>query len=164
MSLISSGKRSLPSLRSGTSTRSQLNPTLVALEIYKQVLMPYLRKIGAECRVEAIRSNQRKSCASSIRWLLSCRPTGLLLLHVIEADADLIKNAKDDRDVSYSFVHQLTRLTHDRGSLMHDDRVDVTAMAVQWFQEQAALDQGLEPGTGLRSCCWRRLRTRTVGP
>ena len=61
--------------------------------------------------------------------------------HAIEADADLIKNAKDDRDVSYSFVHQLTRLTHDRGCLMHDDRVDVTAMAIQWFQEQAALDQ-----------------------
>ena len=61
--------------------------------------------------------------------------------HVIEADADLIKNAKDDRDVSYSFVHQMTRLTHDRGSLMHDDRIDAVAMAVQWFQEQAALDQ-----------------------
>jgi hypothetical protein len=61
--------------------------------------------------------------------------------HVIQADADLLKNAKDDRDASYSFVHQLTRLTHDRGSLMHDDRIDAVAMAVQWFQEQAALDQ-----------------------
>ena len=66
--------------------------------------------------------------------------------HVIEADADPIKNAKDDRDVSYSFVHQMTRLTHDRGSLMHDDRIDAVAMAVQWFQEQAALDQKARGG------------------
>ena len=112
------------------------------LEIYKQVLMPYLRKIGAECRVEAIRSNQRKELRI-IDTLAPVMQTHRVAIarHVIEADADLIKNAKDDRDVSYSFVHQLTRLTHDRGSLMHDDRVDVTAMAVQWFQEQAALDQ-----------------------
>ena len=112
------------------------------LEIYKQVLMPYLRKADAECRVEAIRSNQRKELRI-IDTLAPVMQTHRVAIarHVIEADADLLKNAKDDRDVSYSFVHQLTRLTHDRGSLMHDDRVDVTAMAVQWFQEQAALDQ-----------------------
>ena len=112
------------------------------LEVYKQVLMPYLRKVGAECRVEAIRSNQRKE----LRIIDSLAPVMqthrvAIARHVIEADADLIKNAKDDRDVSYSFVHQMTRLTHDRGSLMHDDRIDAVAMAVQWFQEQAALDQ-----------------------
>jgi hypothetical protein len=112
------------------------------LEIYKQVLMPYLRKAGAECRVEAIRSNQRKELRI-IDTLAPVMQTHRVAIarHVIQADADLLKNAKDDRDASYSFVHQLTRLTHDRGSLMHDDRVDVTAMAVQWFQEQAALDQ-----------------------
>ena len=112
------------------------------LEIYKQVLMPYLRKVGAECRVEAIRSNQRKELRI-IDTLAPVMQTHRVAIarHVIQADADLLKNAKDDRDASYSFVHQLTRLTHDRGSLMHDDRVDAVAMAVMWFQEQAALDQ-----------------------
>ena len=112
------------------------------LEIYKQVLMPYLRKAGAECRVEAIRSNQRKELRI-IDTLAPVMQTHRVAIarQVIEADADLLKNAKDDRDVSYSFVHQMTRLTHDRGSLIHDDRIDAVAMAVQWFQEQAALDQ-----------------------
>ena len=112
------------------------------LEIYAQVLKPYLRKVGAECRIEAIRSNQRKELRI-IDTLAPVMQTHRLAVarHVIEADADLVKNAKDDRDVSYSFVHQLTRLTHDRGSLMHDDRIDAVAMAIQWFQEQAALDQ-----------------------
>ena len=60
---------------------------------------------------------------------------------VLEADADLVKNAKDDRDTSYSLVYQMTRLTHDRGSLLHDDRVDSLSMAIAWLQEQAAQDQ-----------------------
>ena len=92
--------------------------------------------------MEAIRSNQRKELRI-IDTLAPVMQTHRVAIarHAIEADADLLKNAKDDRDVSYSFVHQLTRLTHDRGCLIHDDRVDVTAMAIQWFQEQAALDQ-----------------------
>ena len=112
------------------------------LEIYAQVLKPYLRAIEAECRIEGIRSNQRKELRI-IDTLAPVMQTHRVAIgrHVIEADAELIKNAKDDRDVSYSFVHQMTRLTHDRGSLLHDDRIDVTAMAIQWFQEQAALDQ-----------------------
>ena len=60
---------------------------------------------------------------------------------VIEADADLVKNAKDDRDTSYSLLYQMSRLTHDRGSLLHDDRADSLSMAIAWFQEQAAQDQ-----------------------
>ena len=112
------------------------------LAIYQQVLMPYLRNIGAECRVEAIRSNQRKE----LRIIDTLAP--VMQTHrfavarsVIEKDVELVKNAKDDRDASYSLIHQLTRLTHDRGSLLHDDKCDVVAMAVAWFQEQAALDQ-----------------------
>ena len=53
---------------------------------------------------------------------------------VLEADADLVKNAKDDRDTSYSLVYQMTRLTHDRGSLLHDDRVDSLSMAIAWLR------------------------------
>lgn len=112
------------------------------LEIYKQVLLPYLREAGAECRVEAIRSNQRKELRI-IDTLAPVMQTHRVAIarHVIEGDNELIKNAHDDRDISYSLIHQMTRLTHDRGSLLHDDRIDALAMAVQWFQEQAAQDQ-----------------------
>ena len=41
------------------------------LAIYQQVLMPYLRNIGAECRVEAIRSNPTKGAADH-RYVGSC--------------------------------------------------------------------------------------------
>ena len=79
------------------------------LEIYKQVLMPYLRKVGAECRVEAIRSNQRKELRI-IDTLAPVMQTHRVAIarHVIEADADLLKNAKDDRDVSIRSSIQLS--------------------------------------------------------
>ena len=112
------------------------------LDVYAQVLKPYLLKVGAECRIEPIRSNQRKE----VRIIDTLAP--VLQTHrvavdrrVVENDAELVKNAKDDRDVSYSLFYQLTRLTHDRGSLLHDDRIDAFAMAVAWLQEQAAQDQ-----------------------
>ena len=112
------------------------------LEVYQQVLKPYLVKADAACRIEPVRSNMQKE----LRIIDTMAP--IMQTHrfavdrrVIEADADLVKNAKDDKDVSYSLFYQLTRLTHDRGSLLHDDRLDAVAMAVQWLQEQAAQDQ-----------------------
>ena len=112
------------------------------LEVYQQLLKPYLVKAEAQCRVEGIRSNQRKE----LRIIDTLAP--VLQTHrfvvdrrVVEADAELVKNAKDDRDVSYSLFYQLTRLTHDRGALLHDDRADAVSMAVAWFQEQAAQNQ-----------------------
>jgi hypothetical protein len=60
---------------------------------------------------------------------------------VVELDADLLKGASDERGASYSLFYQMTRLTADRGCLFHDDRLDAWAMAIAWFQEQAAQDQ-----------------------
>jgi hypothetical protein len=112
------------------------------LDVYAQVLKPYLVKVGAECRIEPIRSNQRKEVRiiDTLAPVLQTHRVGVDR-RVVESDAELVKNAKDDRDVSYSLFYQLTRLTHDRGSLLHDDRVDALAMAVAWLQEQAAQDQ-----------------------
>jgi len=112
------------------------------LEVYSQLLKPYLTKVGAQCRVEPIRSNQRKELRI-IDTLAPVMQTHRMVVdrRVVEADAELLKSATDDRAASYSVFYQLTRLTHDRGSLLHDDRVDAWAMAVQWFQEQAAQDQ-----------------------
>lgn len=130
-----------------TAKKHHVNEILVetnfgGLEIYAQVLKPYLVKAEAQCRIEPVRANQRKE----LRIIDTLAP--VLQTHrfavdrrVVEADADLVKNAKDDRDVSYSLFYQLTRLTHDRGSLAHDDRLDAVATAIGWFQEQAAQDQ-----------------------
>jgi hypothetical protein len=112
------------------------------LEVYSQLLKPFLVKAGAMCRVEPIRSNQRKELRI-IDTLAPVMQTHRMVVdrRVVEADAELLKAAVEDRDSSYSLFYQMTRLTMDRGSLLHDDRIDAWAMAVQWFQEQAAQDQ-----------------------
>jgi len=112
------------------------------LEVYSQLLKPFLVKAGAQCRIEPIRSNQRKELRI-IDTLAPVMQTHRMVVdrRVVEADADVLKSAADDRSASYSLFYQLTRLTHDRGSLLHDDRLDAWAMCVQWFQEQAAQDQ-----------------------
>ena len=111
------------------------------LEIYKQVLAPYLRAADHPCRIEPIRSNQRKE----LRIIDTIAP--LLQTHrlavdrkVVEKDAEMLKTA-DEKSASYSLFFQMTRLTHDRGALMHDDRLDAWSMALAWFQEQAAQNQ-----------------------
>ena len=133
-----------------TAKKHGVNEILVetnfgGLEIYQQVLKPYLRQVGAECRLEPVRANQQKE----LRIIDTMAP--LLQTHrfavdrrVIEADADLVRNAKDEKGISYSLFFQMTRLTHDRGSLLHDDRLDAVATAVQWLQEQAAQDQKIQ--------------------
>ena len=112
------------------------------LEIYAQLIKPYLVKAGANCRVEPIRSNQRKELRI-IDTLAPVMQTHRMVVdrRVVEADAELLRAAVEDKDSSYSLFYQMTRLTADRGSLLHDDRLDAWAMCVQWFQEQAAQDQ-----------------------
>lgn len=112
------------------------------LEVYSQLLKPFLVKVGAQCRVEPIRSNQRKELRI-IDTLAPVLQTHRMVVdrRVVEADGEMLKAAADDRSASYSVFYQLTRLTHDRGSLLHDDRLDAWAMCIQWFQQQAAQDQ-----------------------
>ena len=57
---------------------------------------------------------------------------------VIEEDYKVVRDAKDEERYRYSLMFQLSRITYDRNSLFHDDRLDAASMAVQWFQEQAA--------------------------
>jgi hypothetical protein len=112
------------------------------LEVYSQLMKPALVKVGAQCRIEPIRSNQRKELRI-IDTLAPVLQTHRMIVdrRVVEADAEILKSAVEDKDSSYSVFLQMSRLTHDRGSLLHDDRLDAWAMCIQWLQEQAAQDQ-----------------------
>ncbi len=60
-----------------------------------------------------------------------------LLVHeaVIEADYRTAVTLDGTVDVSVSGFHQLTRITKERGSLGHDDRLDALAIGVAYFTE-----------------------------
>ena len=114
------------------------------LEIYSQLLSGYLVKVDAACRIEGVRSNQRKELRM-IDTLAPVFQTHRMVVdrRVVEEDNKLVREAADEKGVAYSLFWQLSRLTMDRNSLFHDDRLDAVAMCVQHFQQQAAQDQRL---------------------
>ena len=61
---------------------------------------------------------------------------------VIEEDYRTAHNAVRQMDgkskEAYSLFHQMTRITHDKGCLNHDDRLDALAIGVSYFTERLA--------------------------
>ena len=40
----------------------------------------------------------------------------------------------------YSLIYQMTRITRERGALVHDDRLDALAMAVAYWTDRMSVD------------------------
>lgn len=63
---------------------------------------------------------------------------------LIRKDWDTVQRYSADRRATYSFFFQLARLTRDRGSLMHDDRIDAVAGSCRNWVEALVLDKNRE--------------------
>ena len=63
---------------------------------------------------------------------------------VLEADLKTIQDYSLETQHNYSLIHQLTRLTREKGSLVHDDRLDALSIAVNYWVEQVAADADTE--------------------
>ncbi|AUV61705.1 terminase large subunit [Pseudomonas phage Henninger] len=59
---------------------------------------------------------------------------------LIDKDYRTAFNNDGTLDTSYSLLYQLTRITRERGSLAHDDRLDALAIGVQFFTEAMERD------------------------
>ncbi|CUR50719.1 hypothetical protein SHL_00029 [Pseudomonas phage shl2] len=59
---------------------------------------------------------------------------------LIDKDYRTAFNNDGTLDTSYSLLYQLTRITRERGSLAHDDRLDALAIGVQFFTDAMEKD------------------------
>jgi len=59
---------------------------------------------------------------------------------MIEADYRSIQQYPAEIQHQYALIHQLTRLTRERGALAHDDRLDALALGVAYWVEQMSKD------------------------
>lgn len=59
---------------------------------------------------------------------------------LIDKDYRTAFNNDGTIDTSYSLLYQLTRITRERGSLAHDDRLDALAIGVQFFTDAMEKD------------------------
>ena len=63
---------------------------------------------------------------------------------VIQKDYDSVQDMPPEKGIKYMLTYQMTRITKQRGALAHDDRLDVLAMAVQYWTDQMASDADTE--------------------
>ena len=58
----------------------------------------------------------------------------------IRRDYESTQEKAPDVAAQYSLINQMSRLTRERGSLDHDDRLDAVTMAVEYWVENMARD------------------------
>lgn len=58
----------------------------------------------------------------------------------IDYDLETVKQYPNELRASYSWLYQLSRLTRDRGSLVHEDRLDALAQGCKYLHELIRVD------------------------
>ncbi|WP_432473745.1 phage terminase large subunit [Amphritea sp. HPY] len=106
--------------------------------MFAQLLRPFLQKVYP-CTIDEVRQTMQKEK----RIIDTLEP--VMMQHKLVIDPKVIEGdlAECERDLSYSCFHQMSRLTADRGSLRHDDRLDALAMAVAYWVEQMDADSSV---------------------
>jgi hypothetical protein len=102
--------------------------------MFTQLLKPVLNRIYP-CTVEEVKHSTQKEA----RIIDTLEP--VMSSHRLIVDQRVIQKDFDSApDVKYSMFYQMTRLTRDRGALIHDDRLDALAIAVAYWTETMARD------------------------
>lgn len=109
--------------------------------MYSELFKPVLQAIH-NCLVTEVSHNTQKEK----RIIDTLEP--VLNQHRLVFDYGVVKEdlrpyldgSYDPKAFEYTLFYQLTRITKDRGSLKHDDRLDALAMAVAYWVKIASID------------------------
>lgn len=108
--------------------------------MFSELFKPYLQRTYP-VSIEEVRHSKQKE----LRIIDTLEP--VMNQHKLIIDPEVIRNDYEsvqhhppEKAQRYMLTYQMTRITKDRGSLAHDDRLDVVAMAVQYWVEQMAAD------------------------
>ena len=128
--------------------RNKVNVVLIESNfgdgMFMELWNPILSKIY-NVRMEEVRSNIQKE-KRIIDTLEPVMNQHRLVIdpQVIEKDLQTVQNYPSESQAKYMLFHQLTRITKDKGALIHDDRLDALQMAVGYWVEQMATDADKE--------------------
>jgi len=102
--------------------------------MFSKLLAPFVNK-AYPVSIEEVRHNTQKE----VRIIDTLEP--VMMQHRLIIDEKLIKEDYETApEPSYSLFYQMTRLTKDRGAIIHDDRLEALAMAVNYWTEQMDAD------------------------
>ena len=112
--------------------------------MFMELLKPVLRKVH-NVTMEEIRSSVQKE-KRIIDTLEPVMNQHRLVIDpkVIEKDYKTVQDYPVETQVRYMLFHQMTRITKDKGALIHDDRLDALQMAVQYWVDYMAADAEIE--------------------
>jgi len=109
--------------------------------MFTALFSPVLQKVH-RCSIEEVRHSTQKER----RIIETIEP--VLAQHrlvftpaLIQEDYRSAQAYEGDNRFTKSLIYQLTRITLDRGSLKHDDRIDALSMAMGYWTEAMARDQ-----------------------
>lgn len=112
---------------------------------FKEVWLPVLRAAyddGASPAVEDdyVTGQKELRIISTLEPLMG---RGSLIVNedLLEQDQQSVARYDPRHRLSYSFFHQLAKITRDRESLLHDDRLDATEGTCRYWQSLIAQDQ-----------------------
>ncbi len=112
--------------------------------MFMELWKPVLLKIY-QVTMEEIRSNvqkERRICDTIEPVMNSHRL--VIDPKVIENDYKTVQHYPSESQSKYMLMHQMTRITRDKGALTQDDRLDALAMAVKYWVDQMAADADIE--------------------
>jgi len=111
--------------------------------MFAQLLIPVMADICPTCGVEDAKTAVGQKEARIIDTIepVMMRHKLIVNTQVIEDDYKIF-----EQDKQYSLIYQMTRLSRERGSLAHDDRIDALAMGVAFFNDCMSMQetQGME--------------------
>lgn len=114
--------------------------------MFDQLLTPYLQKFGNGARILTEEDGWKgwSKGQKEVRILDTLEPlfrTHKLVFDRSVIEADLLVS---EHALEKSLVYQMTRITRERGALVHDDRVEALAGACGWYAEKLKYDQELQ--------------------
>jgi hypothetical protein len=108
--------------------------------MFGQLFRPVLGKVHP-CTVEEVKHSiqKEKRIIDTLEPVL-CQHKLLIDRAAIEADSDVDEGVAPESRGSYQLLYQLTRITREKGALLHDDRLDCLAIAVAYWLEHLGAD------------------------
>ena len=125
--------------------RQQVNTVLTESNfgdgMFTALLTPILGRIHP-CEIEEVRHSTQKErrIIDTLEPIMSSHSL-IVDRSVIEKDYHSTQNLPHEKALKYQLFYQLSRITHLKGALVHDDRLDVLSMAVGYWVEQMAADR-----------------------
>ena len=115
--------------------------------MFTELLKPVLTKVYP-CTIEEVKHNiQKEKRIIDILEPVMNQHRLVVDQKALERDYSSVSKYPPEKQPKYMLAHQMTRITRDRGALVHDDRIDVLSMAVGYWVDQMAADVDREMKT-----------------